>query len=282
MGNLIKIDTGTELIQAQDKTMIDVEISTAKAYPRDEASSLKKIEDIATRNSQIAAQCFYLVPRGKTSIEGVGIRFAEIVAKCWGNLKIATRIIKNDGKKIVAQGIAYDLENNVAASQEVEVRITDKEGRMYSDDMQIMAANAAASKAYRNALFKVVPPILLEELEIKIKKKINASPMDTRLTNMFSFFAELGLSEQAIMKYLNVRTRKEITSEMVMNMTSIATALKEGDTTIEEVFFSAKTQEQKVAEKKDSMRAKIDGKLKKHPAENANDYPEENNEPNLL
>ena len=82
----------TEVIQAIDKAEIDMQIATAKQYPRDIAVALNNMRTYAMMDSETAQECFYAVARGGNAIEGVSVRFAEIVAESWGNLRVATRI----------------------------------------------------------------------------------------------------------------------------------------------------------------------------------------------
>lgn len=117
MANEIIEVKSVDVIQAIDRAEVDVQIATAKQYPRDVAQVLNKIRTYGQMDVETAGECFYSLPRGNnSSVEGVSVRFAEIVAGAWGNLRVATRIIGNDGKTITAQGVAHDLETNLAVS----------------------------------------------------------------------------------------------------------------------------------------------------------------------
>ena len=85
------------------KAEIDVQISTAKAFPR----SLKQFQDramsMATFSEEIAASCSYALPRGGKSLEGPSVRLAEIIVSSFGNIRSGARVIANDGKTITAR-----------------------------------------------------------------------------------------------------------------------------------------------------------------------------------
>ena len=147
----------SDMLQAINRAEVDMQIATAKSYPRDVQTCLNRIKTIATLDTETAEDCFYALRRQGTLIEGVSVRLAEIIAGSWGNLRVQTRIIGNDGKTITAQGICHDLETNLAVSVEVKRRITDKYGKTYSEDMQVTTGNAASAIAFRNAVLKVVP-----------------------------------------------------------------------------------------------------------------------------
>ena len=63
---------------------------------------------------------------------------AEIIANAWTNLRVATRIIGNDGRMITAQAVCHDLETNVAVCKEVKRSIVTKKGYTFSQDMQVV------------------------------------------------------------------------------------------------------------------------------------------------
>lgn len=100
----IQVINQAEMLSAINKSEVDIQVSTAKAYPRDVEQSLKRIKQLATIDNETAENCFYALKRGDTFIEGPSVRLAEIIGCAWGNLRVQARIIGNDGKFITAQG----------------------------------------------------------------------------------------------------------------------------------------------------------------------------------
>ena len=91
-----------DMLQALNRADIDAQVVTAHAYPRDINRVLNTIETLATMDQETAEDCFYVLRRkdkdGNDSvIEGLSVRMAEIIANAWTNLRVATRIIGNDG-----------------------------------------------------------------------------------------------------------------------------------------------------------------------------------------
>jgi hypothetical protein len=164
---------------------------------------------------------------------------AEIIASSWGNIRIQARIISNDGKMITAQGVCHDLESNYAVSSEVKRRITDKYGKTYSDDMQVVTGNAACAIAMRNALFKVVPSALIKKVMQKAKKVSlgEATSLEESRKKMLDYFQKIGADQQHIFDYLSVTKIDEIDIDMVVELRGLANAIKEGTTTVQETFF---------------------------------------------
>ncbi len=106
MENLaVKTVPDNSALDVLNRGMIDIQVSTAKAYPRNLMNVLQNIKLFATMDKDTAAECFYHVKRADGEIEGISVRLAEIVASCWGSLKADARVIANDGKEITAQGV---------------------------------------------------------------------------------------------------------------------------------------------------------------------------------
>lgn len=227
-----------ETLMALTKGEIDAQIATAKQYPRNLSRVLNNIETLATMDEDVAGSCFYTLRRQGKVIEGASVRMAEIVASSWGNLRSQARIIANDGKTITAQGVCHDLETNTAISVEVKRRITDKNGKTYNDDMQIMTGNAACAIALRNAVFKVVPAALIKKAIDKAKKVSLGESMtlEQSRAKMLAYFKTIGVEDKQIFDYLSVEKIEEIDIDMVVELRGLATAIKEGTTTVKEAF----------------------------------------------
>lgn len=234
-----------EMLGAMTRNEIDIQIATAKQYPRNLSNVLKDIETLATMDEETANSCFYMLRRQGKLIEGPSVRMAEIVASSWGNIRVQSRIIGNDGKMITAQGICMDLEKNVAFSSEVKRRITDKYGKTFSDDMQVVTGNAACALAFRNAVLKVVPAALIKNVMKKAKKVAigESVSLETTRFKIVEHFKKLGVDEQHLFDYLSISKIEEMDTDMVVELRSLVTALKDGTTTIEETFFPKKANE---------------------------------------
>lgn len=231
--------SNAESLSALNRSELDAQIATAKAYPRNLSRVLNNIETLATMDEETAGACFYILRRQGKAIEGPSVRMAEIIASSWGNIRVQARIIANDGKMITAQGICHDLESNYAVSAEVKRRITGKDGRTYSEDMQVVTGNAACAIAMRNALFKVVPMALVKKVIDKAKQVSlgNATSLEECRVKMLDFFQKIGVDQQHIFDYLSVTKIEEIDTDMVVELRGLTTAIKEGTTTVQETFF---------------------------------------------
>ncbi len=244
----------SDMLTAINRAEVDIQISTAKQYPREVSRVLNQIKTYATMDMETAEDCFYALRRGKGSdaqvIEGISVRLAEIIAGAWGNLRVQTRIIGNDGKTITAQAVCHDLESNLAVSLEVKRRITDKYGRTYSEDMQVVTGNAASAIAYRNSVLKVVPKAVTKKVVNEIKQVALGQSIDieTRRQRLVQYFAQIGVMQSELLAYCEVKTIDQIDTEMVFELRGLANAIKEGTTTVKETFKSNTADSKKIAD----------------------------------
>lgn len=233
-----------DTLEALNRSEIDIQISTAKQYPRSVEQSTRRILALATMDEETAQECFYSLRRGKgenaSVVEGPSVRLAEIVAASWGNLRVQSQVVSNDGKFITARGVCHDLETNTAVSCEVQRRITDKNGRTFSDDMIVVTGNAAGAIAFRNAVFKVVPKAVINNTvkEIKTMAMGNSNALEERRNKMLRYFSSIGVTKEMVFSYLEVDGIEAIDMEMVMEMLGLVNAIKEGTTTKEEALIN--------------------------------------------
>lgn len=232
-------------LEVMERASIDIQISTAKKYPRTLSTVKAQMLSFATLDQETAAGCFYTLPgrRGGDgkAIQGPSARMAEIALSSFGNMRAGARIIADDGKIITAQGVCHDLQNNVCVSVEVKRRVTTKDGRRYSDDMIVTTGNAACSIALRNATFKVVPMALIKPVYEMAKKTAvgDAKTLVERRANSMAHFAKLGVAKEKVLTVLGVKAVEDIGLEQVEILLGFANAIREGDTTVDEVFNAA-------------------------------------------
>lgn len=251
---IIKVDQ-VDMLQAINRAEADIQIATAKQYPRDLTAVLNKIATYATMDKETAEDCFYVLRRKDASgqdtvIEGLSVRMAEIIAGAWGNLRVQTRIVGNDGRMITAQAICHDLETNVAVSKEVKRSIMTKKGYTYSQDMQVVTGNAAASIAFRNAVLTVIPKAVTKRIINEVKQVALGQSIDleTSRQNIIGYFGKLGVSQQQLFDYLDISKVEEIDKQRVFELRATANAIKEGTTTVQETFVRPAAEAKKQAD----------------------------------
>lgn len=244
-----------EVLQAINRAEVDMQISTAKQYPRDLTVVLNKIATYAKMDKETAEDCFYVLRRkdkdGNDSlIEGLSIRMAEIIASAWGNLRIQTRIVGNDGRMITAQAICHDLESNVAVSKEVSRSIVTKKGYTFSQDMQIVTGNAASSIAFRNAVLSVIPKAITKKIINEVKSVAMGQTIDIEESRrrVIAYYNKAGVNTEQLLHYLAIKTVDEIDQQMIFELRALRNAIEEGTTSVKETFIDPEKEAQAAAE----------------------------------
>ena len=232
----LAIDSGA--LSVISKAEIDVQITTAHRFPRSVSKFVEEATSLVTLTEAIAEECIYALPRDGKTIEGPSARFAEIIASCWGNSRAGARVVDEAGQFVTAQGVFHDLQKNVAITYEVKRRIVDKNGRRYNPDMIGVTANAACSIALRNAILKGVPKAFWTSIYDTARKTIigDFQTLANRRAAALQAFQKFGVKPEQVFEKLGIRGEEDITLDHVLVLRGLMTALKEGDTTVEDAF----------------------------------------------
>lgn len=227
-----------EALGAMERASLDMQIQTAKRYPREMSRVIRKVQEFATIDRETAESCFYAIPREGKVIDGPSIRLAEIVASSWGNLRVAARIISVDESFVTAQGLCHDLEANVAVAVEVKRRITTRSGARYSEDMIGVTSQAACAIALRNAVFKVVPMGSLHTVMAEIEKVGlgDERSLGDRRTAALAYFKGKKVDAERIFAHFGVKSADGLTLEHVKRLRQYVQALTDGEASMEDIF----------------------------------------------
>lgn len=222
---------------------IDSQIATARKYPRAIAQSLDNIKTLACLSEDVAASMYYKLRRkakggGENRIEGPSIRFAEVVATQWKNMRVASRTVNEDDRFVYVQGFAWDLENNVAFQVETRRRITGSDGKRFNEDMIGVTANAAGSIARRNAVFSTVPRAIWEPILQQAKKVAvgDQKSLAERKAACVAKFAGIHVTPEQLAEWLEINSLDEMTFEHLEDLIGLWTGLKEGTAKVDEEF----------------------------------------------
>ena len=269
--------TDQALITAISKAEFDQAVVVAHAHPRSVKSFLDECMELATLNEQIADDCIYALPRkedGQTKmIEGPSARMAEIVAHAWGNCRIGARVVEEGREFVRAQGIFQDLEKNVHITYEVSRRITNKYGKRYSADMIGVTGNAASSIALRNAVFKGVPKAFWNPIYEAARKVVagDQKTLASRRSEALAFLQKQGATKEMVLAALGVKGVEDITLEHLTALRGIATAIKEGEITVEEAF--APKEQQQAQTRADAAKEALKGTADQKPSADQKQQP---------
>jgi len=261
--------TGLEIIRAQQSAEIDVQIATAKNYPRD----LRRVKDdcvaIVTMDKETAESCRYVLPRGDKKISGGSVHLARILAQQYGNLRVESKIKAITESEIISEGVAFDLQTNYAVKVEVRKSIlqneyvggkkSGKKVRM-NEDMITVTGNAANAIALRNAVFSIVPKSITDSCYKASIETITGDLSDeTKLISArkkaLDYFKDTyRATEDEVLKVLGLNSVNQIKAEQIADLRGIIQSLKDGDTTAD-VLFGRNNPDAKKARMKEDNKA---------------------------
>jgi hypothetical protein len=235
----VAIEASRAVAEAQGKLII------AKRFPRDEVQAYAKAMEACQRPT-MAEKAFYSFPRGGQTVEGPTIRFAEELARCWGNIDYGIKELSQDEGKSEMQAYAWDLETNAQSIQ----NFTNPHQREVGKKMQTLTSlrdiyenNAnMATRRLRSRILAILPSWFVEDAIVECKKTLsgqNDLPLVDRVKKMVVQFAKLGVTQEQI----EGRLKKKIdtmNADDFVEYVGIYNAIKNGESKISEWFESQK------------------------------------------
>ncbi len=192
------------------------------------------------------------VAGGITKVEGPSIKAATALMRNWKNCTSGALIVGETDERVQILGFFFDVENNIRKFKPNNISKmawSKKDQKTYrlADHKLVMAIQAGASKAERNAILSGLPQGLIE-LYVDTAKRIAASgkksdskaiveaPKD-RIAKMYKAFEKLGVPAEKLDDYLDLRADELDTSEkIIVEMTGLYTAIKDKQMDPGEIF----------------------------------------------
>jgi hypothetical protein len=230
-------------LEAMERAQIDMQIATAKRYPRSVLKVKAEIIALATMDEETASSCFYTLKRGDKVIQGPSIRLAEIAFSSWGNIRAGTRISSTvtDGPMphVVVQSVAHDLEKNTCITMEKRRRVFKKKSKPAPDEDDVnLAANACSSIAMRDAILRVIPKTIINSACAEAKRVAigDAKSLVAKRQAVIARLKQMGVAEDRILAAVGCTKVDEIDGEGMAALIGFGTAIRDGEMTIEDAF----------------------------------------------
>lgn len=231
----IAIEASRAIAEAQGKLVI------AKRFPRNEVEAYAKAMEACQRPT-MAAKAFYSFPRGGQTVEGPTIRFAEELARCWGNIDYGIKELSQDDGKSEMQAYAWDLETNAQSVQNFTNPHQREQGKKMvtlTSQRDIYENNAnMATRRLRSRILAILPSWFVEDAIVECKKTLagqNDVPLIDRVKKMVVQFAKLGVTQEQIEKRLK-RKIDTMNADDFTTFIGIYNAIKQGESKIADWF----------------------------------------------
>lgn len=231
----VLIESSRAIAEAQGKLII------AKRFPRDEIAAYSKAIE-ACKRPAMAEKAFYSFPRGGQTVEGPTIRFAEELARCWGNIDYGIKELSQDDGKSELQAYAWDLETNAQSVQNFtnpHMREVGKKMVTLTSQRDIYENNAnMATRRLRARILAILPSWFVDDCITECKKTLagqNDVPLIDRVKKMVVSFAKFGVTQQMIERRLK-KSIDSMNADDFVEYTGIFNALRNGESKVAEWF----------------------------------------------
>lgn len=249
-GNFDSLNKGTVAVETS-RAMVEAQgmLLLAKQFPRNYTSSYANAIQ-ACQRKEFAEKAFFSYPRAGQTVTGVTIRFAEELARCYGNLNYGFKELSHEEGKTEMQAFCWDLETNAKTEQNfvVEHVMETKNGnrKLTSQrDIYERTANDGARRL-RSRILAILPPDLVEDCIKECKKTLagkNDIPLIDKVKNMVTGFAKIGVTKEMLEKRLG-HTIESVNMDELTEYIGIYNGLKQKETTISDWFEQPKTASQ--------------------------------------
>ena len=245
MAQMDKINQGTVAIEAS-RAIAEAQgkLVIAKRFPRHAVDAYAKAMEACQRPT-MAAKAFYSFPRGGQTVEGPTIRFAEELARCWGNIDYGIKELSQDDGKSEMQAYAWDLETNAQSVQNFTNPHQREQGKKMvklTTQRDIYENNAnMATRRLRSRILAILPSWFVEDAIEECKKTLagrNDTPLIDRVKKMVVAFAKIGVTQEQIERRLKKKI-DTMNADDFVEYTGIFNAIKQGESKIADWFESA-------------------------------------------
>jgi hypothetical protein len=236
----VAIEASRAIAEAQGKLVI------AKRFPRDEVAAYNRVAQACQRKG-IAEKAFFSYNRGGSTVSGVTIRFAEELARCWGNIDYGIKELSQDDGKSEMQAYAWDLETNAQSVQNFtnpHIREVQGKAKVLTSQRDIYENNAnMGARRLRSRILAILPNDLVDMAITECKKTLagnNDEPLIDRVKKMIVAFSKLGVTQEQIELKLK-RKVENMTADDFVEYIGIYNAIKNGESKVADWFEGEKT-----------------------------------------
>lgn len=234
---------GPSALESITRGEIDIQIRTAHQFPRSMAQFTKRANAMALIDVETAESCIYVRPVGMKNgkqqyAEGLSIRMAEIVAASYGNIRVGAMIIEQTERFVKCRGVAHDLESNFASTSECIEATVKRDGSPYGEAQRNVVAKACLAKAWRDALFKVVPRALCKPIEKATRSLVagDSKGLEEKRANVIEWLNRLNVEPERMFHTLGIKGVEDLTPDHLIHLAGLKTAIKDGEVDKEEAF----------------------------------------------
>ncbi len=248
MEDEVKIESANASIyRQQDSAAYELQIETARKYPRNITRCVEDSIAVATMDLKTANLCTYSVVSQGNSVTGPSVNLARILFQEWGNIRLEKKVVEITDRQIVSECMCYDLQKNIVVKVQVRRSIMEfaeinRTWVRMSEDMITTTGNAANAIAERNAVFQIIPRQVVDKVYEAAKNMITGdlSSEEKLLSKRKEVFGRLRdkykVTEEEILQAIGKASMSDVKAKDIVILIGIETAIKGGDTTVNFAF----------------------------------------------
>jgi hypothetical protein len=229
-------------------------VAMAKAEPRTMSIVKARIVDQLEAFPEFASEAVYSKPVGKDQngnmkfARGLSIRAAEALRCAYGYCRVSTEVndiyspageVDEDKVEVCATFMDYQTGSQWTDKGIVSKTYTDRMGRQrrHNDDrFYNVVVKAELSRRVRECICRMIEPGLRHELQ-KIAEDVGGKLLgEQAIGKMVDAFAELGVTDKMLEEYIGRSVGAGWTVEDKKHLQLVFVGLRDGETTIAEVF----------------------------------------------
>lgn len=252
-GPVAGIESASTFAAATAKATVEARYLMALRMPRNwdqvRADMLKECRRPSFARNK---STWYKKPIGQ-GVEGFGIRFAEMAARCLRNLMVENQIVFEDETKEVHKLTLTDLENNNTFPEDYKVSKTVERSKprddgsyvsvrtnsagkltytIIADDEDLLNKRGALkSKAMRNIILRIVPGDILDECKAEImavRGNAAATDPDGERKALVDDFASINVTPVMLVEYLG-HDIAQCSPAQLVDLRDLYSAIAEGE-----------------------------------------------------
>jgi hypothetical protein len=246
------VNTQVPMVRSQ------TQFHTAVAVQR--PRNLDKIVAAVLREAEFAGDAFYYsFPMGGKKIEGPSIGLAMAVAREWSNCAVPVEYYETPTEWVFTAHFV-DLERGFTVSRVFRKKKGKGVFKKLEDDRaEDMTFQAAQSRAIRNVVLAGVPRWLTDQAKERAKeavlKGITKEGLAAATEKALKFLAGYGITEDRVIAVLG-KSKSEWTSDDIASLRGMASQLKDGQTTAEQLFPRVEAKEERSKEEPKGKRGR--------------------------
>jgi hypothetical protein len=241
-GDFEEMPQTSALAPLQGRTAMRIQTQYATAVSVQKARDIDKVLAAVEREASLAFDDFnysmtFKSKTGPSTIEGVSIDGAMILARNWGNCVTEAQIVEDAPAHWVFSATFIDLETGFTEQRLFRQRKGESHMQGDAERKIDIAFQIGQSKAKRNVIVKAMPTWLIKAAVIAAKKAAETRIKDLpkEIAEVIAAFKSIGVTEEQLVKRIGEPSARWIPRDIVL-LDGIGRAIGERLTSVEQEF----------------------------------------------